>query len=411
MHNIGTDAQTETQTGNPNAALVGEKVAQAAALLDELDIDMWITFVRETSAIEDPVLPLIYGHDATWQTAFILTRNGDSIAIIGHFDAENVRRLGVYDEIIPYHQAFSEPLLDVLQRVDPQQIALNYSVNDPHADGLTHGLYTLMTGHLTGTPYADRIVSAEPLLMALRGRKTETEIARIRRAIDTTFDIYDKTFEYARVGMTERQIGQFMHDQVEAHGVTTSWEWASCPAVNAGPESPIGHAGPTNLVLEPGHILHFDFGVRQEDYSSDIMRLMYFLRPGETSAPPEVQRAFDTVIAATQAAADALRPGVHGYEVDAIARKVIMDAGYPEYQFATGHQLGRACHDGGTLLGPQWQRYGDTPRGRVEAGHVYTIEPAAPVPGFGYMGIEEDVLVTEDGAVWLGAPQKELILK
>ena len=141
------------------------------------------------------------------------------------------------------------------------------------------------------------------------------------------------------------------------------------------------------------------------------MRLMYFLRPGETSAPPEVQRAFDTVVEATQAAADALRPGVQGYEVDAIARQIIMDAGYPDYKFATGHQLGRDCHDGGTLLGPEWERYGQRPFGRIEAGEVFTIEPAVPVPGFGYMGIEEDVLVTEDGAVWLGEPQKELILK
>jgi Xaa-Pro aminopeptidase len=404
-------AESDTQPGDPNAALIGEKVAQAVGLLDEFDVDMWITFVRETSAIEDPVLPLIYGHDCTWQSAFILTRSGDRIAIIGHFDAENVHRLGVYSEVIPYHHAFSEPLLDVVNRVDPQRIALNYSVNDPHADGLTHGLYTMLTGYLAETAYADRVVSAEPVLMALRGRKTESEIARIRQAIDTTLDIYDKTFAFAEPGMSERQIGQFMHEQVLAHGVTTSWEWASCPAVNAGPESPIGHAGPTDLVLERGHILHFDFGVQENDYSSDIMRLMYFLRPGETTAPPEVQRAFDTVIASTQAAFDALQPGALGYEVDAIARQVILDAGYPEYQFATGHQLGRACHDGGTLLGPQWERYGDTPRGQVEVGHVYTIEPAAPVPGFGYMGIEEDVLVTEDGPVWLGAPQKELILK
>lgn len=401
----------QAQSSNDNAQLIGEKVDQALGLLDEFDMDMWITFVRETSAVMDPVLPLIYGHDVTAQAAVVLTRSGERIVIIGHIDAENAHRLGIYDEVIPYQGAFSEPLLDVLRRHDPQNIAINYSLHDPHADGITYGLYQLLNRYLANSPYAERLVSAEPLLMTLRGRKTEAEINRIRRAIATTFDIYDETFAYAEPGMTERQIGQFMHERVLARGVTTSWEWASCPAVNAGPESPIGHAGPTDLVLERGHILHFDFGIRQDDYSSDLMRLMYFLRPGETSAPPEVQRAFDTVVAATQAATDALRPGVQGYEVDAIARQIILDAGYPDFKFATGHQLGRACHDGGTLLGPLWERYGDRPRGRVEAGEVYTIEPAAPVPGFGYMGIEEDVLVTEDGAVYLGPPQKELILK
>lgn len=397
--------------GNDNSLLIGEKVKQASVLLDEFGIDAWITFVRETSAVSDPVLPLIYGHDATWQTAFIITRSGTSVAIIGHYDAENVRRQGVYDEVIPYHEAISKPLLETLERLEPKQIAVNYSINDPHADGLTHGLYMLLTGYLTDTPYAERVISAEPLLMALRGRKTGTEVARIRRAIETTLDIYDKTFEYAQVGMTERQIGEFMHRQVDERGITTSWERASCPAVNSGPDSPIGHAGPTDIVVEPGHIVHFDFGVCQDEYSSDIMRLMYFLRPGETAPPLEVQRAFDTVIAATQAAVDALKPGVAGYEVDAVARNYIRDAGYPEYLFATGHQLGRACHDGGALLGPQWERYGNTPRAEVEVGHVYTIEPGVAVPGYGYMGIEEDVLVTEDGAIYLGAPQTELILK
>jgi Xaa-Pro aminopeptidase len=402
---------TETGNGNLNAALVGEKVEQASALLDEFDVDMWITFVRETSAIEDPVLPLIYGHDVTWQSAFILVRGGSRIAIVGHFDAENARRLGAYDEVIPYHEAFSKPLLEVLERFDPGQIAVNYSINDPHADGLTHGLYLLLAGYLAGTPYAGRLDSAERLLMALRGRKTNAEVERIRAAIDTTLEIYRKVFAYAQVGMTERQIGRFMHDEVDCLGITTSWEPSSCPAVNSGPESPVGHAGPTDIVLEPGHLLHFDFGVRQDDYSSDLQRLVYFLRPDETDAPPAVQRAFDTVVAATQAAVDALRPGVPGHEIDSIARKVVTDAGYAAYQYATGHQLGRACHDGGALLGPLWERYGDSPRAVVEAGQVYTIEPGLAVPGFGYMGIEEDVLVTKEGAVYLGAPQKDLILK
>ncbi len=202
-----------------------------------------------------------------------------------------------------------------------------------------------------------------------------------------------------------------MHDRVRELGLTTSWESASCPAVNSGPDTPIGHSGPTDVVIQPGHLLHFDFGVRQNDYCSDIQRVVYFLREGETQAPAPVQHGFDTVVRAIQASVAAMKPGVFGKEVDAVARKVITDAGYPEFKYATGHHLGRACHDGGGILGPEWERYGDTPNRPLEVGHVYTVEPGLFVPGYGYIGLEEDVVVTENGAVYLGKPQTELILK
>ncbi|MFN8490174.1 MAG: Xaa-Pro peptidase family protein [Caldilineaceae bacterium] len=399
-------------TASTNAyALIQEKVNQAIGILQESGIDLWLTFVRETSAGGDPVLPFIYGHDATWQSAFILTRSGERIAIMGHFDAENARRTGAYHQVFTYHEAFSKPLLEVLKQLNPQQIALNYSVNDPHADGLSHGLYELLKGYLKETDFGERIVSAETVINKLRGRKTETEIDRIETAIATTFGIYQKAIDYAQVGMTEKQVGQFMHDRVKELGLTTSWESASCPAVNSGPDTPIGHSGPTDMVIQPGHLLHFDFGVRQNDYCSDIQRVVYFLREGETKAPEPVQHGFDTVVRAIQAAVAAMKPGVLGKKVDAVARKVITDAGYPEFKYATGHHLGRACHDGGGILGPEWERYGDTPNRPLEVGHVYTVEPGLFVPGYGYMGLEEDVVVTENGAVYLGAPQTELILK
>ncbi len=391
--------------------LIQEKVQQAINILQEKDIDLWLTFVRETSAFADPVLPLIYGHDLTWHSAILLTRKGERIIILGTFEAESARRTGAYETVIPYDKSIKLVLLETLRRLDPRQIAVNYSVNDVLADGLSHGLYRTLCDYLEGTPYAARLVSAEGIIAALRGRKTPVEVARIRAAVEVTDQIYQSAFEYAQPGMTEKQISQFMHDQLVKFGVGAAWEYDGCPIVNAGPDSPAGHIGPSDLAIKRGQILHLDFGVRKDDYCSDIQRVVYFLASHRNKPPEAVTRGFDTVVRAIQAAAAAIKPGVLGKEVDAAARRVVTQAGYPEYMYATGHQLGRNAHDGAALLGPLWERYGDTPNYPLEAGQVYTIEPGLAVPGYGYMGIEEDVLVTEKGVEFLSQPQLELILR
>lgn len=392
-------------------SLVQEKVQQAIHILQEMNVDLWLTFVRETRAGSDPVLPLIYGLDLTWQSALILTRTGERIAIVGRLEAEAARRMGAYENVIYYDQSIRPELLKLLERIKPRQIAINYSMNDVLADGLTHGMYQLLCQYLEGTPYLPRLVSAEKPNSALRGRKTQQEVERIREAIQTTFMIFERTYNHIKVGMTEREVSEFMHAQLEESGVQPAWDWLNCPTVNTGPESAIGHVGPTELKIAPGHIVHFDFGVLQDEYCSDIQRVVYFLHPGEKTPPPEVKHGFDTIRKAIQDAVDAIKPGVTGKTIDQIARRTIIEAGYPEYPYGTGHQMGRLVHDGAGILGPDWERYGNTPNYLLEAGQVYTIEPGLAVAGYGYIGIEEDVMVTSIGAEYLGSPQSELIVK
>ena len=391
--------------------IVIEKTQQAVDILREKGVDLWLTFVRETSAGGDPVLPLIYGDAGlTWQSALLFTPGGEKIAIVGRFEAETARKTGAFDRVIPYDEGIKAVLLAELQRLDPQQIAINFSENDVLADGLSYGMYLNLMNLLEGTPYSKRITSAEHIIASLRGRKTKTEVARIKTAIETTLDIFSMGFSLIHTGMTEIEIARLMQTEVEKRELGFAWPRNNNPAVNTGPDSPVGHNAPTDLQVEPGHLLHFDFGVKQDDYCADIQRMVYFLKPGEESPPEEVQKGFDTVVRAIQAAFDLVKPGKPGIEVDAAARSVVTEAGYPEYKYATGHQLGRLAHDGGGLLGPAWDRYGRTPSLPIEAGQVYTIEPGLMVPGYGYVGLEEDILVTNLGAIFLSPPQKELIV-
>jgi Xaa-Pro dipeptidase len=393
-----------------DAALVREKLDQAVAILNELGIHVWMTFVRETSLTPDPALDLILGMDMVWQSAFIITRDNQRIAIVGKHDAENVRNLEAYTEVIPYLQDIREPLVETLLNLSPRQIALNYSEDDVAADGLSHGLMLLLRRYVGDTPLADRFISSGKLISALRGRKSAAEIERITAAVGTTQYIFNQVGEHAEPGLSEAQIAGFVHSMLAEHGLGTAWDLAYCPTLTAGTESPIGHVAPMHYTVQPGSLLHMDFGVKQDGFCADLQRTWYVRAAGEDTAPPEVEHAFAAVRGALMAGFAAMRPGKQGWEIDAAARQSIVDAGYPEYQHAFGHHVGRVAHDGATVLGPQWERYGQTPFGVLEEGGVFAIELGVEVPGYGFIGLEENVLVTRRGAEFISEPQTEIWL-
>jgi Xaa-Pro aminopeptidase len=393
-----------------DATLIEEKVNQAVGILDEHGIDCWITFVRESGMMRDPMMDYICPADMTWYSAFIITRSGETHAIVGQMEKQTVDDLGVWGRVTGYVEGIKGELLSYLKALDPASIAVNWSRTSEVCDGLTHGMYLLLEDMLGEIGLRDRLVSAENVASSLKARKTPAEIDRMREAIGHTLDIFGMVKGFIRPGRTEKEIAAFMAREAESRGLSFGWDPVHCPAVFTGPDTAGAHYQPTDRKVERGHVLNMDFGLKVEDYTSDLQRTFYILEEGETTEPPEVTKGFDTIVTSIELARQALKPGVQGVTVDTVAREHIVSQGYESFPHGLGHQVGRFAHDGTALLGPAWEKYANKPFEIIEENMVFTIEPRLTVPGRGVVTIEEMVLVTATGAEFLSEPQKELIL-
>ena len=383
-----------------------QKAEQACGIMGELGIDCWLVWVRETMQMRDPSLDHILGSDVISPTALLYTREGETIAVAQESDALGFSE-GLFERIVPYQRGIGDALRQELARLDPRSIAIDRSEENVAADGMSAGMLAVLLRLLEGTRYPDCLVSAEPLIDRLRGRKLPEEIRRIERAVRITERIFTDVRQYLDVGQSEKEIQAVVRDRMRSLGVSSGWDPFYCPAVDAGPNKRFGHAPPGNERTKADHLLHFDFGVRADGYCADLQRMFFFGPPERI--PEDVQRAFDTVHGAIRAAAKFLCPGRVGHEVDAVAREFVVARGYDEYGHGTGHQIGRFVHDGGMRLAPQWEIFGKRSEGIVESGNVFTLELGVRTPRHGQVNLEEDVLVTEGGCRFLSTPQQQLV--
>jgi Xaa-Pro dipeptidase len=399
---------TITAPGSPRTASLGSlKLAQAQSLLREHDLDIWLTVVRESADRPDPNLRFFTDLDFTWST-FFLVAPGWSAALVATFDAPDLVALGLFDEVATYKEGPRATLLSLLDRSHPTRIGINVSEDDALADGITAGLRSQLERMLADTAYATRLTTAGPFLAELRSVKLPEERARIQRAVDETEGMFDRVRDELRLGMTARDIASRFQAQADAAGVRTAWPRHHCPTVTVGARAPVGHVGPGDEPIGPECVVHVDFGIARDGYCSDLQRLWYVAAKGSSEAPEPVRRAYATIVEAIEQAARDLIPGTPGWEIDRNARDLIVKRGYPEYAHALGHHLGRAVHDGGGVLGPKWERYGKEPYEPVREGSVFTLEPSIYVPDHGMVALEEDVVVTEAGGVFLSRFPREI---
>jgi Xaa-Pro aminopeptidase len=406
----------------PNLKTIARKERVSRYLLLAMrraNVDSWLVLTREGTV--DPVAFDVAAEKAVGRAACLFVDRGErfeSVAVVASYDTDAFEKSGIYTRVVPYGKEGAGPALKAeLEKYNPKAIAVNQSRDEPLADGMTAGNLQWLRDAI-GADYAKRLVSAEAFLVSFRSRRGPAEIAKMRGAVQKTERILAEALSSAVIvpgKTTEKDVADFIRKRRRELNLGPSWEEDQDPNVMAGLVR--GHSSASDAVILPGSIVRIDAGVDEHGYKTDIQRLAYVLRPGETAAPEEVAKAFAAVKAANRAAAAALKPGATGTDVDTAGRAAITGAGYDEFMHATGHPIGFYTHDIGPMLAPAWpDRYGKLGGYPIERDQTFAIEPSLEVElpwmmgGKVGFGLEEDYVVTEKGSEPLGTPQESLIL-
>ncbi|MDQ4029508.1 MAG: Xaa-Pro peptidase family protein [Actinomycetota bacterium] len=244
--------------------------------------------------------------------------------------------------------------------------------------------YTHEWFHAFGANVAD----ATPLLNAARTVKTEQEIERMRLANEIAARAMEHVRERLRPGMKESEAGALWNGFVHgagtgfdgrvdlAHGFSLVWSGSGIRTFTATGERPVQEHEPTL----------FEIWVCADGYWCDHTKN---LCPGELT--PEYRRLLDGLLGVYEAAIAHCRPGASLAQLDRLIRDGIAEAGYPgQPSHPVAHGVGARAHE------PPYAHQAGS--GTIEAGMVLAIEPGAYWEGGGGLRLEDNFLVTDDGA-------------
>jgi len=375
------------------------------------NIDMWIHVMREGNP--DPV-----GIDlGSSSGAFIFTdRGGDRIerAVLG-YGAESLSASGAYDiflaedEDVEGKAGWEGVIGGFVAERDPRRIGVNFSESYAVADGISHTDYSKLVNVL-GERYANRIVSAETLIVEFLSGRVMSEIVLYGQLCNICAKTIENEFSKIKPGVT---------------ALKDVWG-------NVWVRDRDGREDNNNdYVIQRGDLVGLINGVSSGGYSSHISGLAYVLREGETTVPPEVQEIFDHALKTREIFRKNIKVGrTAGETLDILIRK-LKDAGYvyidrdrydrnadPEKTqvhidfHALGRDVSQVDAPRISPLGPDWIR--DL---KIPLYHTFTFEYMVHMPvaewGKGkhlYVLMHDGVMVTERGVEFPYPPVNKIRL-
>ena len=283
------------------------------------------------------------------------------------------------------------------------EVSVTEYITKAVADGgyLRAGFEAEKISHAAFTEYFSPVkcewIDASEMIPTLRRTKDSHEAELIRMAGKIARDALGNVLKLTHAGMSETEFDILLNGEIKRLGAEKGWAHDDF-IVASGERSAMCHAPATSRVFAEGEIVTVDYGAMFEGYMSDITRNFALGHAGE-----KAQEINAVLLKAHHEAVKVLRPGVKGVDVDAVARKVISDAGYGDkFLHGLGHGLGLEVHES-----PRLSR---TSKDTLMAGDVVTVEPGIYIEGWGGLRIEDDYLITEDGCECLTVNDNQSII-
>jgi Xaa-Pro aminopeptidase len=285
-------------------------------------------------------------------------------------------------ELVERKETLVKTLAEVFPTCGAQSLAFE-------APSVSYASYVKLADALDGA----ELTPKESLVEKLREVKDEGEIARIRQAVEVAEGAFEDIRGRLAPGQTEHEVATQLDHAMRVRGAARS----SFESIVAARErSSLPHARATEARLAPDDAVLVDWGAERDLYCSDATRMLFL-------APPHKRwrEIYAAVLAAQQAAVEAIRPGAPLREVDAAARDHIAKAGYGDrFGHGLGHGVGLRVHESPSL--------NKQAEGELAEGMVLTIEPGIYLPGWGGVRIEDLVCVRSEGAEVLSSLPKTL---
>ena len=240
-----------------------------------------------------------------------------------------------------------------------------------------------------------KLVPYNKAINGFRGVKEEWELERMRKAQEITDKAFSEVVGRIKPGMTELELqAELIYCLYKNGGQGLSFD----PIVVSGPNTSLPHGVAGDRVIREGDFVTMDFGVLYQGYCSDMTRTV-----AVGYATEEMKKVYDTVLKAQLAGIAATKAGVPGKDIDAVARKVIEDAGYgPYFGHGYGHSLGLEIHEAPNPNGGNPEP--------MPVGAVCSAEPGIYLPGKFGVRIEDVTIYLEDGCEDITHSPKNLII-